>query len=446
MPDANDASHTATSSQGTGNRQVMALLKVDPQHPTRLSSRENSKLEYKENFNWGSRAKYAKTMAAFANNAGGFIVFGIRNSPHDIVGLTSDRFNAIDPAQVTEYLNSRFAPELDWEMFRVELAGTQLGVVTVGPATEKPVVCVRGDGQDLREAEIYYRYRGRSERIRYAELRRLISQSQRQEQVAFLKHLRKIVRVGPENVGILDLVSGELAGHRGSLLIDQNLLSQVQFIREGHFAESDEIGMPTLQVLGDVEVVASDSVLPVRTVVTPMAIGQKELMLVFLRQEPPHEPIEYLKQACRENSPNMPVYHFARAAEMGLIQLRALVHSEAPNRKGLLVRLDGAVVNPVGSLQSDTQACMARKEILDILNAGQAEGLLQNGYTRLFEAITHCVRGDPPPALLETLAALVQGQFDDLNSNQRTLCRKAVVHLDEVLNREDVLARDSAAS
>ena len=444
MVQANNTSHTAAFSEGIHFRQVLALLKVDRQHPTRLASRENSRLEYKENFNWANRARYAKTMAAFANNAGGFIVFGVKDSPHDIAGLTSDRFDTVDPATITEYLNSRFAPELDWEMFRIELAGFQIGVVSVGPATEKPVMCIRGDGNDLREAEIYYRYRGRSERIRYTELQRLMAQTQREERAAFLKHLRKIVRVGPENVGILDLIDGELSGHRRSLLIGQDLLTKVQFIREGHFAESDEIGVPTLQVLGDVEVVASDSVLPVRTVVTPMAIGQKELMLGFLRQERPQEPIEYLKQACRESSHYMPVYHYGRAADLGLPQLRALVDAETPYRKGLPSRLDGAVVSPVGSLSSDTQASIDRKEILNILNSGQAEGLLRNGHTRLFEAITHYVPTEPPLTLFQTLAELVYGEFADLNSVQRTVFRKAVAHLDEVLNRDEILVDSNA--
>lgn len=42
----------------------------------KLKCRERVDLEYKETFNLGSAAKYAKTMASFANNMGGFIIFG----------------------------------------------------------------------------------------------------------------------------------------------------------------------------------------------------------------------------------------------------------------------------------------------------------------------------------------------------------------------------------
>ena len=436
MPHADETSSATASGQTTREAEVLELLKLDANHPGRLTSRENSRLEYKQSFNWGSRATYAKTMAAFANNAGGFIVFGVKNSPHELAGLTSDRFNTIDPARITEYLNARFAPELDWEMFGINLVGVPLGVVAVAAAAEKPVVCVRDDGNDLREADIYYRYRGRSERIRYAELHRLMVRNRSQERAAFLKHLRTITRVGPENVGVLDLVDGELSGHRASLLVPEDLLSQIQFIREGRFAESSDAGAPTLRIVGEAEIVASDSLLPVRTIVAPMVVGQKELILSFLCQERPEQPIEYLKQACREGSPNMPVYHFARAADLTLPALSAMVLAETPNRSRLLARLNGALVAPVGSLVSDTQVSMRRLEILRSLEGGQTSDLLRNGYTRLFEAITHYHPAEPPTALLQTLASLVHGSFEDLNSVQQTQFRKAVAHLDEILNRD----------
>lgn len=444
MPDRNENSPDNPAGQTTRERQVLALLKLDPNRSDRLISRENSRLEYKQSFNWGSKAGYAKTMAAFANHEGGFIVFGVKNSPHELVGLSSDRFDTIDPARITEYLNARFAPELDWEMFRIDFAGFPLGVVAVTPAADKPVVCVRDDGNDLREADIYYRYRGRSERIRYAELHRLMARNRAHERAAFLKHLRKIVRVGPENVGVLDLVDGELSGHRASLLVAEDLLSQLRFIREGRFAESDDAGAPTLRILGEAEIVASDSLLPIRTVVAPMVVGQKELMLPFLGQERPEQPIEYLKQACREASPNMPVYHFARAADLSLPALRALVRAETPNRSGLLARLNGTLVRPVGSLVSDTQVSLDRLEILRSLEDAQTSDLLRNGYTRLFEAITHYRPTEPPTALLQALAGLVRASFEDLNSIQRTQFRKAVAHLDEVLNRDALPATTAA--
>ena len=46
-----------------------------------LKSRESNTVEFKENFNASNTSKYAKTMAAFANNKGGYIIFGITDRP-----------------------------------------------------------------------------------------------------------------------------------------------------------------------------------------------------------------------------------------------------------------------------------------------------------------------------------------------------------------------------
>ena len=46
----------------------------------RIKCRERNDLEYKESFNSSNFAKYAKTMASFANNCGGYIVFGKMSS------------------------------------------------------------------------------------------------------------------------------------------------------------------------------------------------------------------------------------------------------------------------------------------------------------------------------------------------------------------------------
>ena len=59
-------------------------------HPdgVHVRSRESVHLEFKESFNGNAYDKYMKTMAAFANNSGGYIVFGISDSPRTAKGLS----------------------------------------------------------------------------------------------------------------------------------------------------------------------------------------------------------------------------------------------------------------------------------------------------------------------------------------------------------------------
>ena len=50
-------------------------------------------------------------MVAFANNKGGYIVFGVKDKPRDLVGLKSNNFEDVDEAKITAYINSVFAPK-----------------------------------------------------------------------------------------------------------------------------------------------------------------------------------------------------------------------------------------------------------------------------------------------------------------------------------------------
>ena len=60
----------------------------------KITARESSQLEFKEQFNWLSKDKYAKSMVAFANNKGGYIVFGIKDQPRELVGLQSNNLSS----------------------------------------------------------------------------------------------------------------------------------------------------------------------------------------------------------------------------------------------------------------------------------------------------------------------------------------------------------------
>ena len=416
-------------------REVQDLLHLDADSPTRLTSRENSRLEYKERFNWASRAKYGKTLAAFANNAGGFIVFGVQDTPRHLVGVNEENFNSVDSAEVSEYLNSAYAPELEWEMFSTRVSAVRLGVLHVASAADRPVVSLRTDNREgIRESDIFYRYRGRSERIRYPELRRLLLERQERERASWLSLLSKVGRIGVENVGVLDLIDGQLSGPGGSLLISSDLLEKVQFIRKGRFAEVNERGAPTLRLVGDVQGIPPHALGPVRTVPQPLVIGEREIMLGFLRQERSEAPVEFIRQACRESSPYMPIYHFARCAGFGLDQLRERMLAEPRRRNSLIDRLGRSRVAPVGTLQGATPHAIERSEILETLTTADVESLRHRERARLFEAMTHFIPSQVPTHLLQFLAELVENELDTMSSSVRTNCRKAIAHLDETLN------------
>lgn len=230
------------------------LLKLRDGAERILKTRENTQIEFKQSFNLGSMPEYARTMVAFANAEGGFIVYGVRNSPRELIGVNHERFESIDPAKVTSFLNAHCSPELQWDMGTIEFGGVRLGYLYTHSHFRKPVIVTTTSGKELKEGEIYYRYRGQTTTIRFAELRTLIDALLDQERRGWLQHLSTISKAGAMNVAVLDTLQGKLFGAGAPFLIDEALLRQIKFIREGHFTEST--GAPALRLVGEVRTVS----------------------------------------------------------------------------------------------------------------------------------------------------------------------------------------------
>jgi hypothetical protein len=84
-------------------------------HPDALKRRESTTLEIKENFQPNSFTDYGRTLAAFANRLGGYMLFGVKNKPHLLTGMTNTRFRDFDPNTLTQFLNSSFSPAICWD-------------------------------------------------------------------------------------------------------------------------------------------------------------------------------------------------------------------------------------------------------------------------------------------------------------------------------------------
>jgi predicted HTH transcriptional regulator len=95
-------------------------------------------------------------MAAFANNRGGYLVFGVSNQPRRLVGLSSKNFETLDEAVITAYLNGLFSPEIYYEKFVTDICGKQVGIIYAHKSIEA-IIGIKNDG-DVKEGEIYYRY------------------------------------------------------------------------------------------------------------------------------------------------------------------------------------------------------------------------------------------------------------------------------------------------
>ena len=66
---------------------LTGIFRVSSKEPSRIINREGTTIEFKESYNHGNMAQYFKAMAAFANNQGGYILFGIGDKPRRLIGL-----------------------------------------------------------------------------------------------------------------------------------------------------------------------------------------------------------------------------------------------------------------------------------------------------------------------------------------------------------------------
>ncbi len=320
---------------------LKAIFRVDPADPDHLIARESTTVEFKRNFNRGPAWNlYGKTVAAFANTRGGCIVFGVTNSPRRLEGMSNNHFNNLDPEELTNFLNEKFSPEIHWFQYIHEINGNRFGIIYVSESDSKPIVARTNGGDKIYEAEIYYRYRGRSEKIKYPELRRILEEQRKNEQSMWLRHLQSIATIGVKNAAIFNPLDGRVTGRGGTFIIDRKLLPKLQFIREGEFKEVT--GAPTIRLVGDAQILATGKVNATEVVIERQSIHAKEIVETFLLQQHPSEPSIFIEQSCYEATGYLPIYYFAQKAEITADQLLELFQNEqssARGKQGLLERI-----------------------------------------------------------------------------------------------------------
>ncbi|MCU7490540.1 MAG: ATP-binding protein [Ignavibacteria bacterium] len=237
-------------------------LRLETNEKGYIKRRESDDLEFKENFHLGNNLlEYLRSLVGMANNHGGRIIFGIKDKPRIPVGMTNDKFVTCDPAKISALLLEYFSPSLEWEMNTVEFQGKKFGSLSVEEAATKPVVCKKNGDNTLRESAIYYRYRGQTREIQYPELINILAKEREKERLLWMQHIERIARIGPQNINLLDTYNGEILTDNKKILLSEELLSKIKFVKEGHFIEKG--GAPTLTLMGEISgLVNTETIFP----------------------------------------------------------------------------------------------------------------------------------------------------------------------------------------
>lgn len=422
------------------------IFKISPADPDRVISRESSSLEFKESFGWASLPKYLKTCAAYANSKGGYIVFGVANKPHRLCGLSGVNlklFEEIDPEKMSRNFNDHFAPEIEWTIQEYELQGKIFGLLYIHEAKDKPVVCTKDAGKELKESDIYYRYRGRSERIKYPELRAIIEAKRETEQRLWMHHLENIARIGVREAGIFDLHTGSVTGSGGSFLIDESLLSQLSFIKEGEFSEVK--GKPTLKLIGHVEPLAGTVIgTPKRHIVKTKGIRTADIVLSTLNQDNVPEPDEYIKQICFESTAFLPVYYFIKKSRITLdktVELLEGVVTRSATRSKLIERLRERNTQELPIPNVKTAAATKKREFAKaLLNKKTSASLSEKELTYCLQALRGLTVSEiksNSKYLRDFLRNLFNKHYSSAKGPLADNLRRAICWVDEALNMGD---------
>ena len=133
----------------------------------------------------------------------------------------------------------------------------KIGWIYTSEAKYKPIIAQKpNDGERINSGDVYYRYRARSEKIRFAEMNRIIEERAAKERERLLKLFEIIRESKTANLGIFNYSSGKISTPYGiDVACDQRLVTQVlkkaKYIKEGSFNETD--GIPVIKVTGNID-------------------------------------------------------------------------------------------------------------------------------------------------------------------------------------------------
>lgn len=299
---------------------------------------ESDQHECKQDFSFKHSGKWLRAVAALANNGGGYIAFGVMDKritngkidpeSYTVRGLQNPEFINADPAEFTKRIKATFDPTPKVEYAILDLEGKAVGIMYVHQHGSRPVIAQKGDGEQVKEGDIFFRYPGQSARIKYSDLRTLLDERDRQSREQIIPMIQKLLQLGPQNAMVADLTDGVLSNENRTIVIGEELLEKIKFIREGNFNET--AGDPTLKLVGEVQAVDGSGAVVHKAFVTPA-----DLLEEFLHLKSPFDPKEYIRCAVEGgNGSWLPMHYYARKAGLSTDELAKFIMStKAPENR-----------------------------------------------------------------------------------------------------------------
>ena len=234
----------------------------------KLKTRESAAIEFKESFQDNIKL-YLKTIMSFANNQGGHIIFGVKDKPRELKGLDDSqlqKFKKLDEASISQITENYCSEPINISKGISEQSNKKYCYFEIKKAHKKPVICIKDwqENNDKRNnaifnGDIYYRSSGKSEKIKYRALAKIFDEEREKERNIFIDLISRIATIGAGNISLLSTSNGELGVNGKTLTLDENLIKQLNFIKEGEFVEKK--GAPAYLLKGEIDGIKSATVI-----------------------------------------------------------------------------------------------------------------------------------------------------------------------------------------
>jgi hypothetical protein len=426
------SSQRRSDGQSNGDLEIRHLFRQESDSSWYLHRGETEELECKQDFDPKRLTPVVRAIAALANNKGGYIFFGVSNNRGRVDGA-GPAFSEIDIADIMNKVKAHLAPTPSvTAKATIEFDGKIVGFLRVEQHQDRPVIVYR-DGDGLNEGDILYRYAGQSSRIKFADLRAMLEERDRRAQVALARATEALADVGTANAVILDTDKNTLNTNGRPIVLDEKLVDQIKFVREGEFDE--KFGAPTLKLVGEVTTINVGNLGP--KLISREAIFEDDILDAFLTLERPENPYQFILATLAQSRVWLPVFYFARASGRSNSQIAEEIRIQRIAQQGkkriLLERLTG---EKTAFSKAVTQAARAiSKEIsegkLRVPKANEDVATFAYGLTAVTETKAR---------LSEILGALrvsreLSEKADDKNA-LGAVC-KAICRVDELFFRAD---------
>lgn len=221
----------------------------------RVTSRERRGLEFKQTCDENTLKKCLKTIAAFANTAGGRIIFGVTDKNRHICGIEVREFP--DEAQIDDLISKHLSPVPEFEIKQHQLRGKGIIELIVGGMTKPPVIATRDcqtserrNKNILQQGTVYCRRAGKSCPVSSDEYRAMLERRDEAVQSSIFNLFDHAKKIGFDRVSVADFSNYQKPNGDVELYLPEESAKKLNVVDRARLVESK--GAPAYEIKGNI--------------------------------------------------------------------------------------------------------------------------------------------------------------------------------------------------